>query len=165
MRAGWLKPHSWTSRHDGLRSSSWGGLIFSGFAQASLTDHIIQPKRSRFFLALTAELPMAGGVTHADEDAVFAAAEQALQGTVAKTRRLDALPPVLPYLLAKAPSDVTAGDLLKRALTSRTRRRARNSAKRWRLFAATAWAHPRQRIWRRPWGRSARIASALFDPG
>jgi len=93
-----------------------GGLIFSGFAQASLTDHIIQPKRSRFFLALTAEAPMVGGVSHADEGAVFAAAETALQGTVAKIRRLDALPPVLPYLLAKAPPDVTASDLLKRAL-------------------------------------------------
>jgi hypothetical protein len=93
-----------------------GGLIFSGFAQASLTDHIIQPKRSRFFLALTGAPPMAGGLTHADEDAVFAAAEAALLGTAAKTRRLDALPPVLPYLLAKAPADVTAGDLLKRAL-------------------------------------------------
>lgn len=31
-----------------------GGLIFSGFAQASDTTHYIQPKRSRFFLGLTA---------------------------------------------------------------------------------------------------------------
>ena len=127
--------YDWRPTLEGVKSGGWltqaaqldestrraaqfllGGLIFSGFAQASLTDHIIQPKRSRFFLALTAELPIAGGVTHADEDAVFATAEMALQGTTAKTRRLDALPPVLPYLLAKAPPDVTAGDLLKRAL-------------------------------------------------
>ncbi len=93
-----------------------GGLIFSGFAQASMTDHIIQPKRSRFFLALSAEQAMGGGVTRADEDAVFNDAERALLGTVAKSRRLDALPPVLPYLLAKAPPNVTAADLLKRAL-------------------------------------------------
>ena len=93
-----------------------GGLIFSGFAQASLTEHIIQPKRSRFFLALTAEQPIASAVTHADENSVFNAAEKALRGTAAKTRRLDALPPVLPYLLAKAPPNVTSVDLLKRAL-------------------------------------------------
>ena len=93
-----------------------GGLIFSGFAQASLTDHVIQPKRARFYLALTAAPPTAGGVRHDEEDAVFAAAEAALGGTGARTRRLDALPPVLPYLLAKAPAGVTAGDLLKRAL-------------------------------------------------
>lgn len=93
-----------------------GGLIFSGFAQASLTDHVIQPKRSRFFLALTAGPSQGAGVTRADEEAIFADARAALAGTAARTQRLDALPPVLPYLLAKAPPDVTAGDLLKRAL-------------------------------------------------
>lgn len=93
-----------------------GGLIFSGFAQASLTEHVIQPKRSRFYLALTAAPPTAGGVRHDEEEAVFTAAEQGLQGTSARARRLDALPPVLPYLLAKAPPNVTAADLLKRAL-------------------------------------------------
>ena len=93
-----------------------GGLIFSGFAQASLTDHVIQPKRSRFFLAITGAAPIVGGVSRADEDGVFDAAEAALEGTGARVRRLDALPPVLPYLLAKAPPNVTAGDLLQRAL-------------------------------------------------
>jgi hypothetical protein len=93
-----------------------GGLIFSGFAQASWLDHIIQPKRSRFYLALTATPATAGGVTHEEEEAVFAAAEQGLHGTTASARRLDSLPPVLPYLLAKAPGTVTAADLLKRAL-------------------------------------------------
>ena len=93
-----------------------GGLIFGGFAQASFTDHIIQPKRSRFLLALTTDLRAAGNLSHAHEDAVFAAAERALHGTTAVARRLDALPPVLPYLLAKAPQGATAGDLLKQAL-------------------------------------------------
>jgi len=93
-----------------------GGLIFSGFAQASLTDHVIQPKRSRFFLAMSTERPLPGGVSHAEEEAVFSAAETALLGTAARTHRLAALPPVLPYLLAKAPANVTARDLLKRAL-------------------------------------------------
>lgn len=93
-----------------------GGLIFSGFAQASLTEHIIQPKRSRFYLALTAAPPTAGGVTHGEEEAVFTAAEHGLRGTSATARRLQALPPVLPYLLSKAPDRVTAADLLKRAL-------------------------------------------------
>ncbi|RQS71529.1 hypothetical protein DID96_12380 [Burkholderia sp. Bp8963] len=93
-----------------------GGLIFSGFAQASVTDHIMQPKRSRLYLALTAAPPTTGGVTHEEEEAVFTAAEQGLHGTRASARRLDALPPVLPYLLAKAPDTVTAADLLKQAL-------------------------------------------------
>jgi hypothetical protein len=93
-----------------------GGLIFSGFAQASLTDHIVQPKRSRFYLALTAAPATTGGATHEEEEAVFTAAEQGLHGTGASVRRLSALPPVLPYLLSKAPDTVTAADLLKRAL-------------------------------------------------
>jgi hypothetical protein len=52
---------SWLSRVSELDDNTrlaaqflLGGFIFSGFAQASGTDHYIQPKRSRFFLSLTA---------------------------------------------------------------------------------------------------------------
>src|SRR5688572_5853226 len=48
-----------------------GGFIFSGFAQASGTDHYIQPKRSRFFLSLTAAPEILGRIGHEVEQPIF----------------------------------------------------------------------------------------------
>ena len=93
-----------------------GGLIFSGFAQASLTQHYIQPKRARFYLSLTAAPLPAGLVDHAQERSIFDAAIDGLSGTAATVRRLVGLPPILPYLIAKAPPTATAADILKVAL-------------------------------------------------
>jgi hypothetical protein len=107
-----------------------GGLIFSGFSQASETRHYIQPKRSRFYLAFTAVPQSLIGLNASTEDAVFAAAEASLRGTLAETRRAEALPPVLPYLLAQKPQPSNPGDLLRRALefpSSREGRRYMNA--------------------------------------
>jgi hypothetical protein len=114
---------SWLSHVDQLDEGTsraarflLGGFIFSGFAQASGTEHYIQPKRSRFFLSLTATAMPIGQIGHDVEEPIFEEALKGLNGTSATVRRLDGLPPVLPYLIDKAPDNVTAADLLKRAL-------------------------------------------------
>ena len=96
-----------------------GGFIFSGFAQASGTDHYIQPKRSRFFLSLTAAPKVVGLINHNAEQRVFDEALEGLNGTTAVVHKLNSLPPVLPYLIANAPPSATAPDLLKLALAFR----------------------------------------------
>jgi hypothetical protein len=113
---------SWLSHSDRLddhtaRAARFllGGFIFSGFAQASGTDHFIQPKRSRFFLSLTAS-SVTHHIGHDVEQPIFDEAIKKLNGTVATVHRLNALPPVLPYLMAMAPSDVTAAGILRLAL-------------------------------------------------
>jgi hypothetical protein len=114
---------SWLSNVDALdvgtqRAARFllGGFIFSGFAQASGTDHYIQPKRSRFFLSLTAAQNTLGQIGHDAEQSIFNEALEGLKGTSASVRQLDGLPPVLPYLIAKAPPGATAADLLQLAL-------------------------------------------------
>lgn len=52
-----------------------GGLVFSGFAQASGTDHYIQPKRARHFLGLTVAPERLKGLEAGREGAIFAEAE------------------------------------------------------------------------------------------
>jgi hypothetical protein len=116
-------PESWLSHaaeldEDTIRAAKFllGGFIFSGFAQASETEHYIQPKRSRFFLSLTAAPNLMGQLTHDDEQPIFDAAIEGLEQTMATVHKLDGLPPVLPYLIAKAPANATAPDILKLAL-------------------------------------------------
>jgi hypothetical protein len=114
---------SWLSHVDVLNDDTCraarfllGGFIFSGFAQASGTDHYIQPKRSRFFLSLTAAPKVIGQIGHDVEQQIFDEALEELNGTTAVVHRLDGLPPVLPYLIAKAGPRATAPDILKFAL-------------------------------------------------
>jgi len=97
-----------------------GGLVFSGFAQASGTDHYIQPKRARHFLGLTVAPEQLRGLDAGQEQAIFAEAESRFAGTTLRTGRIAALPPVLPYLLHNPglPRDMT--ELLDRALAFRT---------------------------------------------
>jgi hypothetical protein len=94
-----------------------GGFIFSGFAQASGTQHYIQPKRSRFFLSLTAAPKVLGQIGHDVEQPIFDEALEGLNGTAATVHRLEGLPPVLPYLIATAAQGATALDILRLALT------------------------------------------------
>jgi hypothetical protein len=95
-----------------------GGLIFSGFAQASRSTHYIQPKRARFFLAMTAASDQAGNFGNQNEDAIFAVAAARLEGTDAIVRNTDPVPPVLPYLFKDGePRDVK--ELLARATAFR----------------------------------------------
>jgi hypothetical protein len=96
-----------------------GGLIFSGFAQASRTRHYIQPKRSRLYLGLTASAGRIGNLGAEEENGIFSAAEAALAGNKVETRHLAAVPPVLPYLLARKPMPDKPADLLTSALEFR----------------------------------------------
>jgi hypothetical protein len=96
-----------------------GGLIFSGFAQASSTVHRIQPKRSRFYLGLTAAPEKVKRLTKDEEDMIFAAAVDSINKTEnsdATVRRVMTLPPVLPYLLEAEPKPKNVQQLLEQAL-------------------------------------------------
>ena len=95
-----------------------GGLIFSGFAQASGTIHYSQPKRARFFLGLTAASDRAGLFSSQDEDRIFASAMERLHGSSAEVRSTESVPPVLPYLLSKGDTS-SVRVLLDRALEFR----------------------------------------------
>jgi hypothetical protein len=95
-----------------------GAFIFSGYAQASGTTHYIQPKRARFFLGLVVPSDKRWGFSNQDEDEIFATAAERFKENAADVRNAEPIPPVLPYLLAKAePRNVRA--LLDRALEFR----------------------------------------------
>lgn len=96
-----------------------GGLVFSGFAQASGTDHYIQPKRARHFLGLTVAPEQLRGLDAGQEQAIFAEAESRFSGTPLRTGHIASLPPVLPYLLHNPGLPRTMTELLDRALTFR----------------------------------------------
>jgi hypothetical protein len=95
-----------------------GAFIFSGYAQASGTTHYIQPKRARFFLGLVVPPDKTWGFSNQDEDAIFATAAERLKQSAADVRNSEPIPPVLPYLLAKAEPE-NARALLDRALEFR----------------------------------------------
>jgi len=67
-------------------------------------------------LSLTAAQKTLGQIGHDVEQPIFNEALDGLKGTTASVRRLDGLPPVLPYLIAKASPAVTAIELLQLAL-------------------------------------------------
>jgi hypothetical protein len=102
------------------------GLIFGGFAQASHTQHYIQPKRSRLFLGVTTAHDKGSSLSWQAEDEIFATAELALRGLKAEVRRGPTLPPVLPYLLESEPVPVRPVDLLTKALEFHTTRSGRH---------------------------------------
>jgi hypothetical protein len=115
--ASWLSDPGCLEEHTQLAARFLlGGFIFSGFAQASETDHYIQPKRSRFFLSLIAAPQVGLQLGHDAEQPIFDQAVAELGGTTAKVQKLDSLPPVLPYLISKAPPGAKAADVLKLAL-------------------------------------------------
>lgn len=106
-----------------------GGLIFSGFAQASRTRHYIQPKRSRLYLGLTASSGQIGNLSAQEENEIFSGAEAALAGDKVEIRHLAAVPPILPYLLAQKPRPEKPADLLTSALEFPYSRVGRNYLK------------------------------------
>jgi hypothetical protein len=95
-----------------------GSFIFGGYAQASNSTHYVQSKRSRFFLGLVTPPAGSVGFSNTDEDAIFEAGEAKLKEAQVAIRRIQPIPPVLPYLLAKGdPRNVR--ELLDRALEFR----------------------------------------------
>ena len=98
-----------------LDAFQFGGILFSGYAQRTGADHILQPKRARLYLAASL-----GSQRADDEKALFAELTKLSNeesSGVQRTGDLPAMPTFLPYLLNF--DDKTPQDLLKRALKLR----------------------------------------------
>src|SRR5690242_15192435 len=98
-----------------LDAFRYGGILFSGYAQRTGSDHILQPKRARLYLATSLGTDRAD-----DEKALFAELTRIASETpegVQRTGDLPATPTFLPYLLKH--DDKTPRELLKRALKLR----------------------------------------------
>jgi hypothetical protein len=93
-----------------------GGLVFSGFAQASGAVHYVQPKWSRLYLGLTSKSQGLVSLGHDSEDKIFDDAAGVFQDPSIEVRREPRVPPVLPYLLEQNRGRTKPVDLLKRAL-------------------------------------------------
>ena len=111
----WLNENMEDSERRVLDAFQFGGILFSGYAQRTGCDHILQPKRARLYLAASL-----GAERADDEKALFAElarlSNEAPPG-VQRTGDLPAMPTFLPYLLKF--DDKTPKDLLKRALKVR----------------------------------------------
>jgi hypothetical protein len=111
----WRHEKTGDSRRRVLDAFRYGGILFSGYAQRTGADHILQPKRARLYLAMSLGAERAG-----DEKALFAELDklsnEAPEG-VQRTGDLPAAPTFLPYLLKC--DDKTPRELLKRALKLR----------------------------------------------
>jgi hypothetical protein len=96
-----------------LDAFRYGGILFSGYAQRTGSDHVLQPKRARLYLALSL-----GGHQANDEKVLLAEltkiANEAPEG-VQRLGDLPAAPTFLPYLLTF--NDKTPLELLNRALS------------------------------------------------
>ena len=92
-----------------------GGLLFGGYAQLLSGDHVLQPGRSKLFLAMALRQPQP-----LSEDQIFERAFQVAKESPFDLERVTELPQapsVLPYLLTFG--DQTPAQLLKRALNLR----------------------------------------------
>jgi hypothetical protein len=111
----WRNEKTGTSKERVLDAFRYGGLLFSGYAQRTGADHIVQPKRSRLYLAASLGAKRAN-----DEQALFAEltrlANSAPEG-IQPTADLPSAPTFLPYLLNA--DDKTPRALLTRALKLR----------------------------------------------
>jgi hypothetical protein len=98
-----------------LDAFRYGGILFSGYAQRTGSDHILQPKRARLYLATSLCSDRAD-----DEMALFSELTRISSETpegVQRTGDLPATPTFLPYLLKH--DDKTPYKLLKHALKLR----------------------------------------------
>jgi hypothetical protein len=128
------RPDLWRDEKQGddsqervLDAFRYGGILFSGYAQRTGAEHILQPKRARLYLAMSLRAEHAS-----DERALFAEltrlSNEAPEG-VQRTGDLPAMPTFLPYLLKF--DDKTPRALLKRAMRLR-RSGAVRDYRRWR---------------------------------
>jgi hypothetical protein len=95
----------------------FGGLLFGAYAQVTGAGHLIQPKRSRLYLAAALAAPSA---SYAHERELFDELNMIVRQTEGMQEGLsqvDALPSFLPYLLSKDPQ--SPDDLLRSALALR----------------------------------------------
>jgi hypothetical protein len=138
-----------------LDAFRYGGLLFSGYAQRTGSDHLLQPKRARLYLATAL-----GADSADDEKALFAQlttiANETPEG-VQRTGDLPATPTFLPYLLKR--DDNTPREFLQRALKLR-RSNMVNEYRAWRKKALDdiEKGRPNKKEWQK---EIAKIAAAI----
>jgi hypothetical protein len=98
-----------------------GGLIFGAYAAASQTDHLLQSKRSRLFLALSAPQDENLSWRYEKEQQLFDSLRQAcLTSQHIFGQEYPTAPSVLPYLMSEEPRPTNPRELLDKALDFRT---------------------------------------------
>jgi hypothetical protein len=116
-----------------------GGLVFGAYAQATGGDHLVQPKRSRLLVALSAprsELSQLRFEQEAELFATFSAACATNPGVDVDDG--PGMPSVLPYLLRKPSLATSTGEIVGRAKKLRTSR-AGESYREWQKRLRHAW--------------------------
>jgi hypothetical protein len=93
-----------------------GGLVFGAYAQQTGAPHVLQPKRSRLFTAVSLRSENASDAFEGNLFAELAKVVRAAGGTFVEMPTLS----FVPLLLARGSAGETANDLLERALAFRT---------------------------------------------
>jgi hypothetical protein len=125
-----------TEQEKALIRFLFGGILFGLYAQRTGAAHLLQPKRSRLYLAASL-----GESTqdYGNEEALFAEMKRRVKqvtGTKETTYEIEALPPFLPYLLKQDP--LTPIDLLRKALALRQKGAVRDYRE-WRTKLIREW--------------------------
>lgn len=95
----------------------FGGLLFGAYAQMTGAGHLIQPKRSRLYLAAALAAPSAAYEQEKDLLDELNEVVRQTAGMPEGLTNVSALPSFLPYLLSKDPQ--SPDELLRSALTLR----------------------------------------------
>lgn len=125
-----------TEQEKALIRFLFGGLLFGMYANRTGAAHLLQPKRSRLYLAASL------GETTQDcgnEEALFAEMKRRVEqitGSKETMYEIEALPPFLPYLLEQNPK--SSMDLLKKALELRKKGAVRDYRE-WRTKLIREW--------------------------
>ncbi len=93
-----------------------GGLVFGAYAQQTGAPHVLQPKRSRLFTAVSLQSENASDAFESNLFGELARVVRAAGGTFVEMPTLS----FVPLLLARGSAGETAGDLLERALAFRS---------------------------------------------
>jgi hypothetical protein len=94
-----------------LKRFMYGHLLFTAYAQMSGAAHLVQPKRSRLYLAMSLG---ASSAAYRAETALFDKLDAIFNQALDPPKELADLPPFLPYLLSKDPRNLT--ELLQTAI-------------------------------------------------
>jgi hypothetical protein len=103
-------------RQERLAAFLVGGLVFGAYAQQTGAPHVLQPKRSRLFTAVSLRSDNASDLFDENLFGELAKVVRASGGTVADIPTLS----FVPTLLARGSAGETATDLLDRALAFRS---------------------------------------------
>jgi hypothetical protein len=116
-----------------------GGLVFGAYSQATGADHLVQPKRSRLLVALSAPRSELSRVRFEQEDRLFS--EFGAACAAHPNARVDdrfGAPTVLPYLLREPTLATSTAEVVTRAMTLRNSG-AGQSYREWQKRLRTSW--------------------------